>query len=78
MRNRVVVETKSQIPDLSGIKGVHDLSVSHGVNTFNADGDEMGNIMSEISKYDIMKIEATPPTLEDMFMSHYEGDGGER
>ncbi len=78
MRNRVVVETKTQIPDLSKIKGVHDLSTSHDVHTFNADGGEMGNIMSQISKYDILKIEATPPTLEDMFMSHYKGDGGEQ
>lgn len=72
MRNRVVVETKNPIPDLAQIKGVHDLSTANGVNTFNADGHEMGNIMEQLSKYNIVKLEATPPTLEDMFMSHYQ------
>lgn len=76
MRNRVVVETKAEIPDLSKFDGVHDLINNHGICTFNVDGSEMGNIMSEISKYDIVKLEATPPTLEDLFMSHYHNDGG--
>lgn len=74
MRNRVVVETKSEIPNLDKLTGVHDLTSKDGVNSFNADGNEMGNIMSEISKHQIIKIEATPPTLEDMFMSHYKED----
>lgn len=76
MRNRVVVETKKEIPNLAGLAGVHDLAQKNGVNTFNADGNEMGSIMNEVSKYDIVKLEATPPTLEDLFMSHYKEDGG--
>lgn len=76
MRNRVVVQTQKEIPNLSKLTGVHDMTTKNGINTFNADGNEMGNIMNEISKYNIVKIEATPPTLEDMFMSHYKEDGG--
>lgn len=75
MRNRVIVETKEKIPNLADLTGVHDLSNNNGINSFNVDGNEMGNVMSEITKYGIIKIEATPPTLEDMFMSHYENGG---
>lgn len=78
MRNRIVVETKEPVPNLSKFPGVHDLSSKNGVETFNADGNQIGNIMDELSKFNIIKLEATPPTLEDLFMSHYKEDGGEK
>lgn len=74
MRNRVVVETKSEMPELLNLPGVHDLENDHGVLSFNADGHETENIMNELSKHGIIRIQATPPTLEEMFMTHYKDD----
>ena len=76
MRNKIVVKTQKEIPHLSNLPGLHDLSIEHDEISFNVDGNEMGNILREISKYDIIKLEANPPTLEELFMSHYERDGG--
>ncbi|MCY9141596.1 ABC transporter ATP-binding protein, partial [Peribacillus frigoritolerans] len=33
----------------------------------------LDNVMKYISQFGIVKLESAPPTLEDLFMSHYEG-----
>ena len=32
--------------------------------------------MKYVSQFGIVKLESSPPTLEDLFMRHYEGDSG--
>ena len=39
---------------------------------FQVDTEEIGNIVKHISSYDILKLESAPPTLEDLFMRHYQ------
>ena len=40
---------------------------------FQVDTEELGNIIQYISSFGIEKLESAPPTLEDLFMRHYEG-----
>jgi len=35
------------------------------------DSREIGGVVSQIAKFGVTKLESTPPTLEDLFMRHY-------
>lgn len=75
-RTSILVETKKPIPSLDGVKGVHDIQEQKGALAFQVDTEELGNVIKFLSQYDIGKLESAPPTLEDLFMRHYEGVGG--
>lgn len=81
-RNHIIVETKETIPSLESLEGVHDLENTEQGLSFQVDSEEMDVVMKHISQYGILKLESAPPTLEDLFMRHYEhkeeaGAGGE-
>ncbi len=40
---------------------------------FAADNEAFDEILAETSKLGVKKFESIPPTLEDLFMRHYEG-----
>lgn len=75
-RTSILVETKQPIPALEKFKGVHEVQERDGGLLFQVDSEELGNVIKYISQYDIGKLESAPPTLEDLFMRHYEGVGG--
>lgn len=69
------IETKTAPIGLERVKGVHDVHQKGSGIGFYADAGEMSEIISFISKYGVVKLESTPPTLEDLFMRHYNSDG---
>jgi len=71
-RNTVHVETAKIVDGIEGFAGVFDLKRNENVLTFQVDGNEIGAVISHLSQYDIKKLESMPPTLEDLFMLHYE------
>src|SRR5690625_488166 len=71
-RNHVLVDTKESIPSLEDFNGVHELEKTDQGLTFQVDTEEMDGVMKYISQYGILKLESAPPTLEDLFMRHYE------
>ena len=73
-RTQVRVETAQPIPNLTGIPGVHDVEKFEDGVTFHVDGAHMGEVIKYISNYDILALESTPPTLEDLFIHHYQGE----
>ncbi|CAK6478452.1 ATP-binding cassette domain-containing protein [Peribacillus castrilensis] len=72
-RTSLLVETKQPIPALGNVNGVRDIVMKDQALSFQVDTDELGNVMKYISQFGIVKLESAPPTLEDLFMSHYEG-----
>ena len=68
------VETKSRMTSLDEVKGVHDIEVNNQLYSFHVDAKELDDVMKYVSQYGIVKLESAPPTLEDLFMRHYEGD----
>ena len=42
--------------------------------TFHVDGAHMGEVMKYVSNYNILTLEVAPPTLEDLFIHHYQGE----
>lgn len=75
-RTNIVVKTAHSIPALGELEGVHDLRETERGLTFQVDTEQLGNVISYISQYDIISLESAPPTLEDLFLHHYEGAGG--
>ena len=65
--------TKGDIEKLATLSGVHDFVQKDGKATFSADNEAMNTILTEATKLGVIKIESVPPTLEDLFMRHYEG-----
>jgi ABC-2 type transport system ATP-binding protein len=72
-RTKLTIKTKEDIPALQAVKGVHHLERSDSEFIFQVDTEELGNIIQYISSFGIEKLESAPPTLEDIFMRHYEG-----
>jgi ABC-2 type transport system ATP-binding protein len=74
-RTNLLVDTKRPITSLGDLKGVHDIEkVDHGL-SFQVDSIELDAVMQYISQFGLVKLESSPPTLEDLFMRHYQGTG---
>lgn len=76
-RTHIKVQTKQLLPELASMPEVHDLAeTTHGV-AFSVDGAQIGAVMHYISQFEIISLESSPPTLEDLFMHHYRDERGE-
>ena len=75
-RVTMTIETETPVDGLSGVKGVHGITENQGRLSFQVDFENMGGVVSYIGKYGVKKLESAPPTLEDLFMRHYNADGG--
>lgn len=74
-RTRVRVETAKPIENLTEITGVYEVEEFPGGAAFQVEGDRLGEVIKYISNYDIISLESAPPTLEELFMHHYQGEG---
>jgi ABC-2 type transport system ATP-binding protein len=71
-RTSLIVETAAKMDHIEGLKGVHGIEWNGNTVQFQADSEEIGSIIEYVSRFGIIRIESTPPTLEDLFMRHYE------
>jgi ABC-2 type transport system ATP-binding protein len=83
-RTHLLVETKQPLVDISSLKGVHEIEQKDAAVSFQVDSEELANVMKHVSGFGLIKLESSPPTLEDLFMRHYDsgntsnaGAGGE-
>lgn len=72
-RTNLTVKTNKLMTGLDHIKGVYGISEKDQILSFQVDAEELGNVMNYVSQFDITKLESAPPTLEDLFMRHYQG-----
>jgi len=71
------IETQSEPEGLERIVGVYDLSRTGRGLTFQVDSGVVGAVVEHLAKFGVKKLESAPPTLEDLFMRHYDKvDGG--
>lgn len=70
-RYQYKVETEQEAVGLKELSSVHDLQIKENEATFQADSDAIDEILKTLLLYGVKKLEATPPTLEDLFMRHY-------
>ncbi len=76
-RTKVLLETREPVDNLAGMKGVHNLQENRQNYFFQVDAEELEHVIKYVSQFGILKIESAPPTLEDLFMRHYEAVRGE-
>jgi len=72
-RSTVTLTTKGDVGKMANVNGVFDFEQKNDQATFSADNQYLNDILSEASKLGVKKFESIPPTLEDLFMRHYEG-----
>ncbi|MBM7662968.1 ABC-2 type transport system ATP-binding protein [Bacillus mesophilus] len=72
-RTQILVETKEPITGLKELSGIHEVEKNHHGISFQVDSDQLDHVVKHISQFGIIKLESAPPTLEDLFMRHYEG-----
>ncbi|MCS0673604.1 ABC transporter ATP-binding protein [Cytobacillus firmus] len=72
-RTQMLVDTSMPITGLFDLPGIHEIQESkHGM-SFQVDTMQMDAVIRHISQFGIIRLESAPPTLEDLFMRHYEG-----
>lgn len=72
-RSVITLTTQKNVAEMAKVSGVHDFNQKGNQATFSADESHINAILTEASKLGVQKFEAVPPTLEDLFMRHYEG-----
>ncbi len=65
------VETVEPVTSLERLDAVHDLKIDGNKAIFQADSDKIQDVLSELTKYHVIKIDSNPQTLEELFMHHY-------
>lgn len=71
-------ETASPPDGLETLAGVHDLERDGNRAVFQVDSDRLDSVIRYLSGLGILKLESTPPTLEDLFMRRYEQSESKR
>ncbi|MCL2859484.1 MAG: ABC transporter ATP-binding protein [Oscillospiraceae bacterium] len=70
-RTHIEVDTKKEIKDLEKQKGVHDIQQNKDEIIFQVDNENLGNVISYLTQFEISSLRSTPPSLEELFMTHY-------
>ncbi|HBG22728.1 MAG TPA: ABC transporter ATP-binding protein [Peptococcaceae bacterium] len=70
-RTKLTIQTKEPVT-LDETKGVHNIEEHDAELSFQVDTEELDEVIRYISQFGIVKLESTSPTLEDLFLRHYE------
>ncbi|MBN8203258.1 ABC transporter ATP-binding protein [Bacillus sp. NTK034] len=73
-RTQMLVDTRQPITGLNELKGIHGIEESEHGMKFQVDTMQIDEVIRHISQFGISRLESAPPTLEDLFMRHYEGE----
>jgi ABC-2 type transport system ATP-binding protein len=72
-RTQLTIKSMEPIPSLGEVKGVHNVAQNDDKVSFQVDMEQLDEVIRYISSFGIVKLESAPPTLEDLFMRHYQG-----
>ena len=68
-----VTPVTNEVTPLSSLHFIHDWSqIDQNQATFSIDHLSMDNLLQVLTEYQIQKLEILPPTLEELFMRHYQ------
>jgi ABC-2 type transport system ATP-binding protein len=72
---RTSVEAElASTPDLGAVSGLHDLDVSDHRVRCQIDSDKLGELLKVLSAAGVRTLTSQPPTLEELFLRHYEDE----
>lgn len=69
------VETNEEAADMDQLPGIYELKQEGCRISFQAEASALNPILQHLSKYTVTYLESTPPTLEELFMGHYQKEG---
>jgi ABC-2 type transport system ATP-binding protein len=73
-RTAVAAELASPPGDLSHLPGVHDLDVQGNRVRLQVDTDKLDAVLRSLTESGVRSLASTPPTLEELFLRHYQDD----
>ncbi|MGW8703429.1 ATP-binding protein DrrA1-3 family domain-containing protein, partial [Streptomyces eurythermus] len=75
-RTSVSAELSAQAEGLEGLAGVHDVEVRGARVRLQVDTAELNGVLRALTNAGVRSLTCTPPTLEELFLRHYEADAG--
>ncbi|MBT2416961.1 ABC transporter ATP-binding protein [Streptomyces sp. ISL-22] len=76
-RTSVTAELAGPPDGLSHLPGVHDLDVRGRRVRLQVDTDKLDAVLRSLSESGVRSLTSTPPTLEELFLRHYQADMSE-
>jgi ABC-2 type transport system ATP-binding protein len=73
-RTSISAELASPPDGLAALPGVHDLNVDGPRVRFQVDHAELDAVLRRLTALGVRSLESRPPTLEELFLRHYEAD----
>jgi len=71
-RHQYHITTKENPEGLAQLDFIHEFKADGHTVQFQAEADDVEKVLPELMKVGVTKLETTPPTLEELFLSHYE------
>ena len=71
-RTSISLETVKPIKGMDKLEGVHDLSVEGTNARFQVESDKLNSVLSHLAQFEFMSLVSRPPSLQELFMHHYE------
>ncbi len=75
-RTQVVADLDSAPMDLAQLPGVHDVVLNGHRLTAQVDASALGAVLGRLAGHGIRSLTSSPPTLEDLFLRHYDEAAG--
>jgi ABC-2 type transport system ATP-binding protein len=76
-RTSITAELLRDPPDLSGIKGVADVSIDGHTLHAQVDNESLGEFIRVLADVGVRSLVSQPPSLEELFLRHYQIDGAD-
>ncbi|MGW9028330.1 ABC transporter ATP-binding protein [Streptomyces sp. NPDC055722] len=74
-RTSVTAELAGAPNGLAGLPGVHDLDIQGRRVRLQVDTDKLNAVLRSLSESGVRSLTSTPPTLEELFLRHYQEEG---
>ena len=72
-RSHVRAEVSGEVPDLTAVPGVYDVSVEGQAISCTVDPDGLAAVLEALTRAGVRTLTSTPPTLEELFLDAYRG-----
>jgi len=76
-RTSIQAELASSPDGLSGLSGVHDLHVDGTRVRCQVDSEKIDALLRQLTSVGVRSLTSQPPTLEELFLRHYQADQAE-
>jgi ABC-2 type transport system ATP-binding protein len=73
-RTSIAADVDSPPTDLSDLAGVHNLTVEGTRVRFDVDNTDLDAVLRQLTSYGIRSLTSQPPTLEELFLRHYQAE----